>query len=706
MKFNYQPYEYEQIYRPIYEFQACLVWLLGIIVLKICNYYIFMSSNKMDTIQTGIFLIIALYLFCKGYHIYALQSKLLGTKLEFIDLKAFIKRVSGHIKRDEFYLGQGFLWTPVHTQRAYEILKLNWSELSRQRTLAEFIQTKIQTIKRGLKGVKGEGFYKGLNTVKALFIGVFSKLPEKHEMGQKWIHGLNSKTKDLNIPASWFNGHLLILGTTGSGKTRLADLLCTQCIMRGESLVIIDPKGDREMLTNARNAARAYREYIKDTTGEDPGNNFFYFHPADPEHSVRINLLANSSRDTDIATRITNLIPTSNGGFDPFIAFGWLSINAIILALLYLGRSPTINEIKLHLLDNMEQLTTDAVDAFCTQTDLQEIATKGQLLHKPFDELVKERMRMAKGGSEQIRTTIKCDIFNELYKTAPNATNIVSLIKLRNHPREHFSKMINNMLPLLDMLTTGTLNTMLSMSEGDDPNMSHNIINTMDILDRKGVLYIGLDSLSDKIVGNAIGSLALSDITATAGAIYNFAKDKPPVNIFVDEAAECVNDSFIQALNKGRGAGFRLIVATQTISDFTAALGSQAKEEMVLGNVNNIIALRTTSASSQEFLANKLPKTMIKMLTHTQGLNSLTTQPLLHGATQSEQLKETEAPLIAPQIFGLLANLEYIAIFAGGTIAKGKLPLLVAPKLKVEKYKGVKDDFSTQLDIDKDDDNL
>ena len=335
------------------------------------------------------------------------------------------------------------------------------------------------------------------------------------------------------------------------------------------------------------------------------------------------------------------------------------------------------------------------------ETDANEIAQKGQLLHKPYEELIKERMRLSKSSSQNTVTTIKCDIYNEFYKDAPNATNIAGLVKLRNHPREHFSKMINNMLPLLDMLTAGTLSTMLSMTAGDDPDMKHNVINTMDILDRKGVLYIGLDSLSDKIVGNSIGSLALSDITATAGAIYNFSKEKPPVNIFVDEAAECVNDSFIQALNKGRGAGFRLIVATQTISDFTAALGSEAKEEMVLGNVNNIIALRTRSKSSQQFLSEMLPKTMIKTITHTQGMNSLTTQPLLHGATQSEQLKETEAPLISPQLFGLLANLEYIGIFAGGTVVKGKLPLLLAPKRKEQEYVGVQDDYSTDMDIDR-----
>lgn len=89
--------------------------------------------------------------------------------------------------------------------------------------------------------------------------------------------------------------------------------------MRGESLVIIDPKGDMEMLENTRRACEAYRQNcIKN--GHDCGNRFFFFHPAFPDESVRINFLANSARDADIASRLTNLLPSK--GDDPFISFG------------------------------------------------------------------------------------------------------------------------------------------------------------------------------------------------------------------------------------------------------------------------------------------------------------------------------------------------------------------------------------------------
>ena len=712
MKFDNKPFDYEQIYRPLYEWKVAGVWFLcGVLTCSDIGMFASLSS-RMSIVQASVSFIMGIYFLFMGYPVYKLQNRLYGAPFVFIPLKKFVENVQGILKKDEFYLGQGFVWTPKQTQRAYELNKLDWAKISSQERFYG-IPKRIKRIKSDYKAelkrieakTATQKSDKKLNVLKAsalTALDALKPLPRAHEMGQRWIHGLADKDEKITIPASWLNGHLLILGTTGSGKTRFADLMISQCIMRGDPVVIIDPKGDLEMRDNAQRACDAYRAYCLEKGLKDPGERFFFFHPAFPEESCRLNLLANSNRDTDITTRITNLIQ-SKGGFDPFTAFGWLSINAITQAMLYCGENPTINSIKMNLLDSMETLTSKALDMFCERSDQLEKEEKGKLSHQPYRTMLNYAIsQMKTAPDDEAVTSIKCKIYNEHYSNAKDATNIAALVKLRNHPREHFSKMINNMLPLMDMLTTGTLGTLLSMSQGDDPSMEHEQINTMDILERNGVLYIGLDSLSDKMVGNAIGSLALSDIAASAGAIYNYHSDKKPVAIFVDEAAECVNDSFIQILNKGRGAGFRLMVATQTISDFTSALGSKDKAEMVLGNINNVLALRTKNATSQKFLSEDLPKTSIKQLVHTQGINSLVTNPLEHGSTQSEQLREAEAPLIDPQLFGLLPNLEYIGIFAGGNIVKGKIPYIKSSFTPKTKQKSLeKEDYMTELDIDK-----
>ncbi len=146
--------------------------------------------------------------------------------------------------------------------------------------------------------------------------------------------------------------------------------------------------------------------------------------------------------------------------------------------------------------------------------------------------------------------------------------------------------MSTSLLPILSMLTSGTLGDMLSPSKSIEEKQKNTWRDTNDLIAWNCVVYVGLDSLSDPMVGSAIGALFLSDLACVAGARYNFEGTEPPVevgeaarkvfaerlpllglffqktgdekprtvNIFVDEAAEVVNTPFLQILNKGRGA--------------------------------------------------------------------------------------------------------------------------------------------------------
>ena len=43
-------------------------------------------------------------------------------------------------------------------------------------------------------------------------------------------------------------GHILTLGATRVGKTRLAEVLIGQDIHRGDAVIVLDPKGDLDLL--------------------------------------------------------------------------------------------------------------------------------------------------------------------------------------------------------------------------------------------------------------------------------------------------------------------------------------------------------------------------------------------------------------------------------------------------------------------------
>ena len=137
-----------------------------------------------------------------------------------------------------------------------------------------------------------------------------------------------------------------------------------------------------------------------------------------------------------------------------------------------------------------------------------------------------------------------------------------------------------------------------------------------------------------------------------AGDRYNYGVcEDNYVNIFVDECSEVICDQLISMLARARGSKFRLFVATQTIQDFAARMGSEAKAYQVLGNVNNTISLRITEDKTQEYIANKLPETRVKYVMTSQGTNTGSDSPQIFSGNQSERLMEEKNTNVHPPAF-------------------------------------------------------
>ena len=582
--------------------------------------------------------------------LYKLQKNLGGRALTFISLDE-LKHVVGK-RQDEMWLGYGFEWEQSHVQRTYEITKRDWS--------------------------KYEQAYRE-STMERLWRQYVTHKPEPlYSMGKAWIHGIEPKEKELWQPLKHVEGHTLIIGTTGAGKTRMFDILITQCILRGETVIIIDPKGDKELADNAKRACVSMGQ--KDR--------FIYFNPAFPEKSARINPLSNFSRVTEIASRISALMQSANGGNDPFKAFSWQAINNIAQGLSMIRCKPSLVKIKHYLEGGAQALIVECINLWLQENNVsveEVIDSLPSASEQPRSFNRDNSREIYKNGVDTAKAKLLVYLFkNHVVKQYPNP-ELEGLVSMFEHDETHFSKMVANLLPILNMLTSGNLGTLLS----PDPEAANDslITNTAKIISQSQVAYIGLDSLTDSTVGSAIGSMILSDLTSVAGERYNYGEDLKPVNIFVDEAAETINDPMIAMLNKGRGAKMRLFVATQTIADFSARLGSKDKAMQVLGNINNTISLRTIDPETQEFICESMPKTRISYVMHGQNTAADTSVPLMHGAGLSETLKEEEADYFPAPLLGALPNLEFIAKISGGKVVKGRLPILCDKAIESEEKK-------------------
>lgn len=593
---------YEPPFRPNFEAKAAAIWAVGIVLATLA-----LATSSLPPApfywMTGICTAMALWRGHSAYRLWKEKHALAGHDVTFVTTAQLKQNM--HVDPTAIWLGWGFEWDQPHTQKAHDVLKSAKAEM----------------------------------------------LPPQKNMGWSWMHGLEQKETDIRLPLKHTEGHVLVVGAPGSGKTRLLDLIVTQAILRGEPTIIIDPKGDKDLCENARKACMRAGAPEK----------FVYFHPAHPEKSVRVDPLRNFNRPTELASRVAALMATDPRN-ETFKAFSHMALNNIIQGLLITHRHPNLVTLRHYIENGPDGLVVAAVKAYCEAK-----MPNAQTLIRPY----LERAHTAAARAEGMR---RC-YFEEVQPRAPSP-DLEGLLSQFEHEREHFNKMIASLKPLLTMLTSGHLGKLLSPDTSDVEDQR--AITDMSRIIRNGqAAYFGLDSLSDSLVGGAVGSILLSDLAAVAGARYNFDIGNTPINLVVDELGEALNEPCIQLLNKGRGALFRLIVATQTFADFAAALGSDAKAHQVIGNINNKIVLRTTDPATQKMVTDALPKTRIRYITRSQGATSSASNPLLFTGNQGERLAEEEADLFAPQLLGNLPNFEYVAMLSGGRLQKGRIPILV-----------------------------
>ncbi len=606
---NYDSMAYENPWRTNYEIQAVGVWTMAGTVAFGVNQLSNLPSEPFYWMG-GISILMAVVRLPQAIRLAKLQRHLRGRPLEFIKLNKLTKQMKTNPKA--IWLGNGFMWENRHAQRVFEILKRDWSDI----------------VDNTASKTTGD------------------------QIGQTWIHGVEPDEHPVYQALSHSEGQNLIVGTTGSGKTRLFDLLISQAIMRNEAVIIIDPKGDKEMQDNARRACEAMGQ----------AERFISFHPAFPEESARIDPLRNFTRVTEIASRLAALIP-SEAGADPFKSFGWQALNNISQALVMAYERPNLVLLKRFLESGPHEMVVKATIAYAERN----IDGGNDLATKYLNE--------ASAGTMEKKARVMSKFYADVIQPVVPSSELEGLISMFQHDKTHFSKMVANLLPIMNMLTAGELGELLSPNYRDVSD-SRLVTDNKKIIDNAQVAYIGLDSLTDSTVGSAIGSIILSDLVAVAGDRYNFGVGNRPVNIFVDEASEVINEPTIQLLNKGRGAKMKVFIATQTIADFEARLGSKERARQVLGNLNNIYALRVIDPETQEFITENLPKTRLKHVMRTQGLTSQTESPLMYTANTGERLMEEEGDLFPSQLLGMLPNLEYIAKISGGMIVKGRLPIL------------------------------
>lgn len=613
------------IWRPAYEAYGGAAWTVAAVVTA---YFYVVERFPRGPLAAvaAVSLLMAAARFAQSMKVWVFRFWLDGRPMETMsvaDVKQKMQARDGHV-----WLGYGFDWRRDHAQRFYDLQKKKLEEL--RPPFAAWIRQRL-----------GIGY------------------PKK---GSPELHGLEPRESDIYVPLADLKGHVYVPAATGALKTRLLVLIAIQAILRTprETVIILDPKGDKD-------AMDLIREVCKLCGREE---DFAYFHPAFPKESVRIDPLANWTRTTEVASRIAALIP-SESGVDPWSAFGWRVLYTVVEGCVYtMGERPTLATIRRYVEGGIDQLLH--------MTIVKKLEEDGINWKQAIVPYLKNASRARRPSPATTDETVALVAFYKKERQDEGSLGpIDGLISMFEHDHAHAQKMLSTLLPILAMLTAGDLAQLLS-PDRSDPNDQRPILNGASITDSGAVIYIGLDALSDAVVASAIASICMADLTAHAGARFNSQRFEPHLNIFVDEANECVNVPFIQMLNKGRGAGYCVMFFSQTFSDFVTKLGSQDRARQVLGNANSTIVGRSKDAATVEYVMEDFGRTIVTTVQSHQGTNTtaegeIANHTASYGVRGTDELME----IVPAEAFAKLPDLEYFASFTGGRIKKGRIPVVI-----------------------------
>ncbi len=580
------------------------------------------------------------------------------------------------LSRHRLFLGRGFRWQQRHTQRLRDTLvtaneryvcpswRYEWARRMESRWEHSPL---LQPVTRWMRADHW------LNPVR----------PLPPVGGNPCLHAVELNEQDVHLPLGERVGHTLVLGTTRVGKTRLCEILVAQDIRRGDVVIVFDPKGDAELLR------RMYAEARR--CGRD--QEFYVFHLGRPDISSRYNALGSFSRITEVATRATQPLP-GDGGSAAFKAFAWRFANIVSSALVTLGQRPTF-DLLLRYVTNIESLFVDYALHLFKKPELkallQEHAPKehGGALWTWEQLLVQEEGKINEKNtplnmkSRQKRSIALVNLIKAYRIFDPVLDGLRGAVE---YDKTYFDKITASFLPFLEKLTSGRAGELIS-PDYFDVNDPRPIFDWMQIIRKKGIVYIGLDAMTDMEVSSAVGNSMFADLVSVSGYIYKFgttdglgdghAGEKPVISLHADEFNELMGNEFIPLVNKAGGSGVQVTAYTQTLSDIEARIGNRAKAGQVIGNFNTLIMLRVREEATAMLLSTQLPKVEVNTLMLVSGVNdsSDTSSGVDFTSANQDRVASLMVPMLEPSDLIRLPKGQAFALMEGGQLWKLRMPL-------------------------------
>jgi conjugative coupling factor TraD (TOL family) len=558
------------------------------------------------------------------------------------------------VSNKSLFVGKGFNWTEKHTQRLHDSRRTHQLKYAQPGMLTQWV--------RAFEARNEASWLTAITSIDH-WLNPFQPLPEGG--GLNTLHGVELNEQPVKIPLSDRTGHTLVLGTTRVGKSVSLLLMARQDIMRGDVVIVMDPKGDPDILSGVERAASA------------AGRPFVMFHLGFPEKSARYNAIGNFSRITEVAGRTTGQL-SGEGNSAVFREFAWRFVNIVAKAVSALGGVPTYSTILKHVMNIDDLYVAYAIAHFKDDEEFQrQVKIKEDFNTANDNKTVPNHLE---GRSSQLIA-----IEMVIMETGWGDEVIEGLRSATKYEKTYFDKIVASLLPLLEKLTTGKTAELLSPDylATDDPRP---IFTWENVVRQKAVVYIGLDALSDTAVAAAVGNSMLADIVSFTGERYKRgdASDAPSeggtdqvkISLHADEVNELMGDEFIPMVNKGGGSGLQVTAYTQTLADVEVKVGNNAKAQQVTGNFNNLIMFRVKGIETARLLTDQLPEVAVDNLTMIAGYNDTSDvdSGVEFSTRHEDRVTTTTSTMLEPHDVMKLPRGHAFVLIEGGILYKTRIP--------------------------------
>lgn len=569
------------------------------------------------------------------------------------------------LSKQWLFVGRGFRWLPKHTQRLHQIKEVRNERFLQQGKLN-------QAVARYCRHHESTRFAQLLKSKSCL--NPFRPLPDVG--GYAYLHGLGDEDRPVFIPQNVRAGHTFVVGTTRVGKTRLASLFINQDIRNGDAIIVVDPKGDLELVRDMYSACLASNRL----------NDFRIVHLGFPELSALYNPLKNYDQISEVATRITDAISAEGEG-KQFAAFAWKYVNIVAICLEDMHQPITYKSIAFYI-SRLDQLLMTYADTILPRHFSD--------YHEKIEAIIVNDCRIDKHGrmnppmdrAKAVTQYLKEHISNTI--TSGNVESLhdqvlIDLFDAAIMDKHYYDKITASVGPVLSEINKSNASSIFSFH----PKPGE--IELMSAIKQKQVIYIGLDSLTNPNIAQAVGKAFLSDLVSTAGKIYKESNANYRLNLHCDELSEIIQDSFVKILNKAGGAGFQVTAYAQTKQDMEVALGSKARAEVTEGNLNTLIMLRVKNEETANLLVKILPQ--IGVIGHTQ-VSMVNDTPhgedgVFFNTTNEDRVQTSAVPMIDVNDIISLPKGQAFVLVNGGELYKVRMPLPVNDGLAPNDIKSV-----------------